>query len=52
LSDLIPQNVPITIIGGDAPEVTVLANKTVIETRLKEWLDCTGVDSHASQEEG
>ncbi len=52
LSDLIPQNVPVTIIGGDAPEVTVLANKTVIETRLKEWLDCTGVESHASEEKG
>ena len=52
LSNLIPQNVPVTIIEGDTPEVTVFANKTVIETRLNEWLDCTGVDSHASQEEG
>ena len=52
LSELIPQNVPVMIIEGDAPEVTVLANKTVIETRLHEWLDCIGVDSHAPEEEG
>ena len=52
LSNLIPQNVPVTIIEGDTPEVTVFANKTVIETRLNEWLDCIGVDSHDSQEEG
>jgi hypothetical protein len=52
LSSLIPQNVPVTIIEGDTPEVTVFANKTVIETRLHEWLECTGVDSHAAQEEG
>ena len=51
-SNLIPQNVPVTVIEGDTPEVTVFANKTVIETRLNEWLDCVGVDSHASQEEG
>ena len=52
LSSLIPQNVPVTIIEGDTPEVTVFANKTVIETRLHEWLECIGVDSHAAQEEG
>ncbi len=52
LSSLIPQNVPVTIIEGDTPEVTVFANKTVIETRLHEWLECVGVDSHAAQEEG
>jgi hypothetical protein len=52
LGSLIPQNVPVTIIEGDTPEVTVFANKTVIETRLHEWLECTGVDSHAAQEEG
>ena len=52
LSELIPQNVPVTIIEGDTPEVTVFANKTVIETRLHEWLECIGVDSHAPEEEG
>lgn len=52
LSTQIPQNIPVTIIEGDTPEVTVFANKTVIETRLNEWLECTGVDSHAAQEEG
>ena len=52
LSRLIPQNIPVTVTEGDTPEVTVFANKTVIETRLTEWLDCVGVESHASQEEG
>ena len=52
LSSLIPQNVPVTLIEGDTPEVTVFANKTVIETRLYEWLECTGVDSHGPEEEG
>ena len=52
LSSLLPQNVPATIIEGDTPEVTVFANKTVIETRLHEWLECIGVDSHAAKEEG
>ncbi len=52
LTDLIPPNVSVTVIAGGDSEVAVFANKTVIETRLKEWLDCTGVDSHASQEEG
>jgi hypothetical protein len=52
LSSLVPQNVPVTLIEGDTPEVTVFANKTIIETRLHEWLECVGVDSHAAQEEG
>jgi hypothetical protein len=52
LGDLIPQNVPVTIVEGDTPEVTVFANKTVIETTLREWLECIGVDSHAPEEEG
>jgi hypothetical protein len=52
LSSLIPQNIPVTIIEADTPEVTVFANKTVIESRLNEWLECIGVDSHATQEEG
>jgi len=52
LRNLIPQNIPVTVLAGDAPEVTVFANKTVIETRLKEWLECIGVDSHATKEEG
>ncbi len=52
LNELLPQHVSATIIEGDTPEVTVLANKTVIETRLNEWLECIGVDSHAPTEEG
>ncbi len=52
LSNLIPQNVPVTVIEGDTPEVTVFANKTLIETRLNEWLDCVGVESHGAEEEG
>ena len=52
LSNLLPQNIPVTIIEGDTPEVTVFANKTVIETRLHEWLDCIGVDSHGPEEQG
>ncbi len=52
LNKQIPLSIPLTTIAGDYPEVTVFANKTVIETRLKEWLACTGVNSHASEEEG
>ena len=52
LSNLLPQNIPVTIIEGDTPEVTVFANKTVIEARLTEWLECIGVDSHAPDKEG
>ena len=52
LSRQIPPSVPLTTIAGDYPEVTVFANKTVIETRLNEWLACVGVNSHASAEEG
>ena len=37
LSNLLPQNIPVTIIEGDTPEVTVFANKTVIEASLTEW---------------
>ncbi len=47
----IPETVPVVTIGGDRPEVSVFANKTVIETRLSEWLARIGVNSHA-QEEG
>jgi len=52
LSNLLPQNIPVTILEGETPEVTVFANKTVIETRLNEWLDCIGVDSHGTEEQG
>jgi len=52
LRHLMPQNVPLTVVEGESPEVAVFANKTVIETRLHEWLECIGVDSHASKEEG
>jgi hypothetical protein len=52
LGELLPQGLPVTIVEGDTPEVTVFANKTVLETRLHEWLECTGVDSHGPEEEG
>jgi hypothetical protein len=52
LRNLMPQNVPLTVVEGVSPEVAVFANKTVIETRLHEWLECIGVDSHAPKEEG
>ncbi len=52
LSTQIPSNIAVTTIAGDYPEVTVFANKTMIETRLNEWLARIGVDSHASEEEG
>jgi hypothetical protein len=38
----IPSNAVVTVLAGDKPEVTVVANKTVIETRLSEWLACVG----------
>jgi hypothetical protein len=48
----IPQHAIVTVVEGDKPEVTVFANKTVIETRLSEWLARIGVDSHAQEQEG
>lgn len=45
------QTLAATADAGDAPEVKVFANRTVIEARLTQWLDCTGVDSHAPEEE-
>jgi hypothetical protein len=50
LSDRIPGLAPVTVCPGDRPEVSVLANKTVIETRLSEWLTRIGVDGHAEEE--
>lgn len=51
LSERLPSIVTFTAATGEAPEVTVYANKTVIETNLTEWLECIGVDGHASCEE-
>ena len=50
LGDRIPGIVPVAVISGDRPEVSVFANKTVIETRLSEWLARIGVDGHAEEE--
>jgi hypothetical protein len=47
----IPSNAMVTVLAGDKPEVTVIANKTVIETRLSEWLERIGVDSHGQERE-
>ncbi len=47
----IPSNAIVTVLAGDKPEVTVIANKTVIETRLSEWLERVGVDSHGQERE-
>ena len=47
----IPSNAIVTVQAGDKPEVTVIANKTVIETRLSEWLERVGVDSHGQERE-
>jgi hypothetical protein len=38
----IPSDIGVTVLAGDKPEVTVVANKTVIETKLSEWLACVG----------
>ncbi len=48
----IPPHTAVTFLVGDKSEVTVFANKTVIETRLGEWLARIGVDSHAQEQEG
>ncbi len=45
----IPSNAIVTVLAGEKPEVTVIANKTVIETRLSEWLERIRVDSHAQE---
>lgn len=47
----IPPNAMVTVLAGDNPEVTVIANKTVIETRLSEWLARVGVDSNGKERE-
>ena len=47
----IPSNAIVTVLAGDKPEVTVVANKTVIETRLGEWLARVGVDSNGQERE-
>jgi hypothetical protein len=52
LKDRIPMTASVTVTVRDQPEVAVFANKTVIETRLNEWLACTGVISHAEEQEG
>lgn len=50
LRDRIPGLAPVALIDGDRPEISVFANKTVIETRLTEWRTRIGVDSHAEEE--
>lgn len=53
LSKRMPANVAsVTVMERDQPEVTVFANKTVIETRLTEWLARLGVHSHDEEQEG
>ncbi len=47
----IPSNAIVTVLAGDKPEVAVIANKTVIETRLSEWLARIGVDSNGREGE-
>ena len=47
----IPPNAIVTVLTGDKPEVTVIANKTVIETRLGEWLARVGVVSNGPERE-
>jgi hypothetical protein len=53
LSKRMPADVAsVTVMERDQPEVTVFANKTIIETRLTEWLARLGVHSHAEEQEG
>jgi hypothetical protein len=47
----IPSNAMVTVLAGDKPEVTVVANKTVIETKLSEWLARIGSDSSVHERE-
>lgn len=47
----IPPNAIVTVEAGDKPEVRVFANKTVIETRLTEWLTRIGVYGLAQEPE-
>jgi len=51
LSKHLPPSVNVAVTAQDKPEVTVFANKTVIETRLTEWLARLGVHSHAEEQE-
>jgi hypothetical protein len=51
LSKRMPPSVAVAVTANDQPEVTVFANKTVIETRLTEWLARLGVHSHAEEQE-
>jgi hypothetical protein len=51
LTSRIAPNVSITVADGDQPELTVLANKTIIETRLTEWLAHIGVQSYAQEQQ-
>ncbi len=46
----IPSNATVTVLAGEKPEVTVIANKTVIETRLGEWLARVEGDSNGEEE--
>ncbi len=51
LREHIRANAVVTVAAGDKPEVTVFANKTVIETRLSEWLARIGVYGRAQEQE-
>jgi hypothetical protein len=51
LKDRMQTTASVTVTARDQPEVAVFANKTVIETRLNEWLACIGVNSHAEEQE-
>jgi len=47
----LPPYVAVTVLAGEKPEVTVFANRTVIETRLSEWFARIGVNSYAQEQE-
>lgn len=51
LSKVVPPHIPLMIEEDSAPEIKLYVDKTVIETRLKEWLEGTGVKSHGTEEE-
>ncbi len=52
LRNRLPPGLAVTVQEGDKPEVTLFANKTVIETRLSEWLVRIGVCSNAQGQDG
>lgn len=52
LRNRLPPGLAVTVQEGDKPEVSVFANKTIIETRLSEWLVRIGVGSNAQGQDG